>query len=145
MVKITPITDPAPVMELFMRSNLEIEEDEFERRVFLKGYKAENEEGVVIGGCALTEVDGHYIINGIAVDPEYRKTHIASDMLARCLEDARQMGAKEIILVARAPGFFRKNKFINVPDGEVPEGLFDCLSCPQYQKECFPEIMRLPL
>lgn len=142
MVKVSPIDNPAPVMDLFMRSNLEIEDDEFARRVFLKGYKAETEDGTVIGGCALTVADGHYIINGIAVEPEYRKTHIASEMLSRTMDDARAMGAKEIILVARAPGFFRKNNFVNVPDEEIPQGLFDCLSCPQYQKECFPEIMK---
>lgn len=145
MVKISPITDPAPVMELFMRSDLEIEDDEFVRRTFLKGYKAENEKGEVIGGCALTVQDGHYIINGIAVDPEFRKSNIATDMLERTMADAKEMGADEMILVARAPGFFRKNGYENVPDEKVPEGLFDCLSCPQYQKKCFPEIMKKKL
>ena len=145
MVKISPINDPDPIMDLFLRSDLEIQEDEFVERVFLKGYQAEDQEGRIIGGCALTEMDGHYIINGIAVDPEYRKTGVASEMLSRTLQDAKGMGAGEIILVARAPGFFRKNGFVNVPDEEVPEGLFDCLSCPQYQKQCFPEIMKRSL
>lgn len=145
MVKISPIDSPEPVLDLFIRSDLEIAENEFVDRIFLKGYKAENEEGTLIGGCALTETDGHYIINGIAVEPEYRKTHIATEMLSRCIADAKEMGAKEIILVARAPGFFRKNNFKNIPDEEVPQGIFDCLECPQYKTKCFPEIMGLPL
>lgn len=145
MVKISPITDPAPVMDLFMRSDLEIEEDEFVRRQFLKGYKAENEKGEVIGGCALTVQEGHYIINGIAVDPEYRKTNIASELLSKTTADAKALGAEEMILVARAPGFFRKNGYENVPDSQVPQGLFDCLQCPQYKTRCFPEIMKRKL
>lgn len=145
MVKISPIDEPRPVMELFQRSDLEIEDDEFVKRQFLKGYKAENQEGDVIGGCALTTVNGYYIINGIAVDPEYRKTQIASRMLEKTLGDAKALGADEIILVARAPGFFRKNGFINMAEGEVPKGIFDCLVCPQYQKKCFPEIMKKKL
>lgn len=142
MVTIQPIDRPDSVMELFMRSDLEIAEDEFVRNIFLKGYEATNERGEVIGGCALTEQDGYFIINGIAVDPEYRKTGVASKMLDLVTEDAKSMGAEEIVLVARAPGFFRKNGYANVPDHELPQGLFDCLECPQYQKRCFPEIMK---
>lgn len=145
MVTVKPIESPDDVMELFLRSDLEMTEDEFDTRVFLKGYEAKNEKGEVIGGCALTEQDGHFIINGIAVDPAYRKTGVASEMLARTTEDARALGAEEIILVARAPGFFRKNGYENVPDPDIPEGLFDCQSCPQYRQRCFPEIMKKSL
>ena len=145
MVQYLPIDTPEPVMDLFTRNDLEISEEELAERVFLKGYKAENEKGEVIGGCMLTSKDGHFIINGIAVEPEFRKKNIATEMLDRTMADAKAMGAEEMILVARAPGFFRKNGYENVPDEEVPQGVFGCLECVQYQKQCFPEIMKRKL
>ena len=145
MVEISPITSPEPVLDLFIRSNLEIAEDEFAEKEFLSGYQAKTQDGRIVGGCVLVLQKDHYVINGIAVEPEYRKENLASKMLSLCLEDAKKRGAKEVILVARAPGFFRKQGFLNVADGDVPEGLFDCLVCPQYKTECFPEIMKLRL
>ena len=79
----------------------------------------------LIGGFVLAERQGEFIVDGIAVDPEYR-------------------GGKRIFLVARAPGFFRKSGFVTVPREEAPN-FFECLTCPQYGVDCHPEVMRLDL
>ena len=46
-----------------------------------------------------------------------------------------------VLLVARKPGFYKKLNFTVVPPEEAPQ-IFDCLGCPQFQTECFPEIMK---
>ena len=85
----------------------------------------------LIGGFVLAERQGEFIVDGIAVDPEYRKEKLGKALL-------------DLGLVARAPGFFRKSGFVTVPREEAPN-FFECLTCPQYGVDCHPEVMRLDL
>ena len=81
------------------------------------------------------------MVQGIAVDPVLRKMGLGKVLMKKALEEARSLGAKELLLVARKPGFYKKLNFTVVPPEESPK-IFDCLGCPQFQTECFPEIMK---
>ena len=83
-------------------------------------------------------------MDGIAIDPEYRKAKLGQTLLEKGIEEARSRGGKRIFLVARAPGFFRKNGFVTVERKDAPN-FFECLTCPQYGVDCHPEVMRLEL
>jgi len=48
------------------------------------------------------------------------------------------------MLVAKVPSFFRTLGFLPVDRQDTPE-ISHCLTCNQYQKDCFPEIMQKPL
>lgn len=136
--------DPEEVMEVFLRHDLEAEEDEFTagHTTLLKGFVAYNEDtGQKIGAAALAERQGRIVINGIAVDEPYRRAGVASELLALVLDEARRRGDERIWIVARAPKFFEAHNFLPVDEREVPEGLFDCFACPQYKIECFPKLM----
>ena len=87
---------------------------------------------------------GKYIIDGIAVDEAYRQENIGRALVDKVLAEIRERGASELYLVARAPGFFRRLGFEKVAPEEAPL-FFECAQCPQYQKTCHPEIMRLAL
>ena len=106
--------------------------------------KYESEKSRLIGGFVLAKRQGEFIVDGIAVDPEYRKYHIGRALLDNGIEETLKRGGKRIFLVARAPGFFRKAGFVNVPREEAPN-FFECLTCPQYGVDCHPEVMRLDL
>ena len=120
--------------------------------------KAESEAGIegenadtaqtsrhrLIGGFVLAERQGEFIVDGIAVDPEYRKEKLGKALLDLGIAETRKRGGKRIFLVARAPGFFRKSGFVTVPREEAPN-FFECLTCPQYGVDCHPEVMRLDL
>ena len=98
----------------------------------------------LIGGFVLAERQGEFIVDGIAVDPEYRKENLGKALLDLGITETKKRGGKRIFLVARAPGFFRKSGFVTVPREEAPN-FFECLTCPQYGVDCHPEVMRLDL
>ena len=98
----------------------------------------------LIGGFVLAERQGEFIVDGIAVDPEYREARLGKALLDLGIAETRKRGGKRIFLVARAPGFFRKSGFVTVPREEAPN-FFECLTCPQYGVDCHPEVMRLDL
>lgn len=142
--KISVTDEYERLVEMFIRHDLEFSFDEPLSTDLVKCWKAEDENGRLISGCVLAMRGGEYIIDGIATEPEYRKEKIAGTMLELALEEVRNRGGKVVYLVAKAPGFFRKHGFQDINAAEVPD-LFDCYSCPQFQKTCFPEVMKLVL
>lgn len=98
----------------------------------------------LIGGFVLAKREGEFIVDGIAVDPEYRKYKIGKTLLNKGIEETLRLGGKRIYLVARAPEFFKKSGFVTIPREEAPN-FFECLTCPQYGVDCHPEVMRLEL
>jgi amino-acid N-acetyltransferase len=130
------------LVEMFIRHDLEFSFDEPLPTNLVKCWKAEDEKGRLISGCVLAMRGGEYIIDGISTEPEYRKEKIGGKLLKLALDEAKARGGKEVYLVAKAPGFFKKHDFKEIEATSVPD-LFDCLSCPQYRKTCFPEVMKL--
>jgi len=100
--------------------------------------------GRLVGGCVLAKREGRFICDGIATDPSVRGMRIGERLLSVMTDAARALGAAELYLVARAPGFFAKNGFEPVPRDGAPT-FFECFSCPQYGNGCNPEVMRLNL
>ncbi len=94
----------------------------------------------LVGAVALSQRQGEYIIDGIAVDENYRKTNIGKTLLDEAISVVKDRGGKRIYLVARAPGFFRRSGFATIPREEAPM-FFECLTCPQYGVDCHPEVM----
>lgn len=132
------------LVEMFIRHGLEFSVDEPLPTDLVKCWKAEDENGKLISGCVLAMRGGEYIIDGIATEPEYRKENIAGKLLQLALDEVKARGGEAVFLVAKAPGFFKKHGFEEIPATDVPL-LFDCLSCPQYQRSCFPETMKLQI
>lgn len=139
-MKISETTDYDKLVELFIKNGLEFSEDEpVVETDIVKCWKAE-QDGRLIGGCVLAKREGHYIIDGIAVGPEYRKEKIGSLLLEEAFGYLESQGGKSLYLVARAPGFFRTHGFKTITREEAPN-FFECFSCSQYNKSCYPEVM----
>lgn len=131
---------------LFDKNEIETAEDEFTggRTSLVKGFVAFDEEAgdKLVGGVALARRMEKDIINGIAVAPEYRRKGIAEDLLKLAMAEALFEGVQTIWIVARAPLFFEAQGFQYTTEKEVPLGLFDCPECSQYNKICFPRLMK---
>ena len=134
---ITTTDDYERLVPFFVANDLEFPDDEDSAE-----YKTDHHR--LIGGFVLAERQGEFIVDGIAVDPEYRKENLGKALLDLGIAETRKRGGKRIFLVARAPGFFRKSGFVTVPREEAPN-FFECLTCPQYGVDCHPEVMRLDL
>jgi amino-acid N-acetyltransferase len=129
--------------DLFIRNELEFSAEEPVQTDILRGWGAYNDQ-TLIGGCVLALREGDFIIDGIAVDAPYRNTDVGSELLQAALDYAKEMGGKQVFLVARAPGFFSRQGFETIERKEGPL-FFECFTCPQYQTTCFPQVMRIML
>lgn len=98
----------------------------------------------LIGGFVLAKREGEYICDGIAIDPEWRGTGLGKALLDKGIEEVQKQGGERMYLVARAPEFFRKSGFVTVEREDAPN-FFECLTCPQYNVNCHPEVMRLDI
>ena len=62
-------------------------------------------------------------------------------MLAVAEAQAVRLGAKELWLVGKVPDFYRQFHWVEVPREDAPP-ISKCLTCNQFQVDCFPSIMR---
>lgn len=100
------------------------------------------EDDFLVAGCVLALREGRYIIDGIAVDKTLRKFGLGKMLVNKAKAEVQSRGGDEIYLVARAPGFFRTLGFETIDADKAPN-FFECKYCPQYGKECHPEVMKL--
>lgn len=129
------------LVKFFVENELEFDGDEEVDTDIVKCYKVTVEDDKLVGAIVLALREERYIIDGIAVDPEYRKHDIGEIMLKKIEEETGKLGGNEIYLVARAPGFFKKNGFISIDPAGAPN-FFECKQCPQYGVSCHPEVMK---
>jgi GNAT superfamily N-acetyltransferase len=158
VVRISETEDYRPLVAFFIENELEFDEgEEYGDDEIVKCWRADepapgggprdSTDGAtsrLIGGCVLARREGEYICDGIAVAPDHRKDGLGRELLGLLLDEVKRRGSDRVFLVARAPGFFAGAGFISVPRGDAPD-FFECFSCPQYGKTCFPEVMRLDL
>lgn len=132
------------LVKFFVENQLEFDGDEEVDTDIIKCFKIMDEEGGLAGGAVLAEREGKYIIDGIAVDEKYRMNKLGKQLLDRVVEEVKALDGDSLYLVARAPGFFRRNGFEPVSE-EVAPNFFECKYCPQYKVSCHPEIMKLEI
>lgn len=144
--RIAETDDYTGLVPFFIENELEFTDEDLEEvpTDLVKCWKATltegPDEGKMIGAFVLAKREGCFICDGIAVDPQFRGYDIGTEMLRLGLEETEVDGGQEMYLVARAPEFFRKNGFKTIGRDEAPN-FFECLTCPQYQITCHPEVM----
>jgi amino-acid N-acetyltransferase len=129
------------LMYFFAENHLEVDAEEAVPTNVIRTWKITPiDSDKLVGAVALSQRQGEYIIDGIAVDEAYRKTNIGKTLLDEAISVVKDRGGKRIYLVARAPGFFRKSGFSTIPRDSAPM-FFECMTCPQYGVDCHPEVM----
>lgn len=133
------------LVKFFVENGLEFDGDEEVDTDIIKCWKmTHGQDEHLMGGAVLAKREGKYIIDGIAIEAAYRKLAVGKILLNRVKKEVESLGGNEIYLVARAPGFFRKNGFVQVEESQAPN-FFECKQCPQYKVSCYPEIMKWKL
>lgn len=94
----------------------------------------------LIGGAAIEIRNGVMVIADIAVDPDYRKEKIGTQLMITMEEEIVKMGGKEAWLVAKEPEFYKKLGWEVVAREQAPD-ISNCFSCHRYGKDCNPQIM----
>ena len=141
-VRMESTTEDERLVQFGIKQGLEYDEDEIRDYSDIVGaWKITQPGDFLIGGCMLAKEEGHFVIKAVAVDPVLRKFGLGRILVKKAMEKARELGAEEVILIGRAPEFYRKLNFETVEPEDSPLE-FECLECPQYRVSCFPEIMR---
>ena len=130
----------AGLVRLFVEQGLEFGESDDISTDVVKCWQAKNMTDELVGGCVLAEREGRFICDGIATAPAARGLGLGARLLNTMLDEAKGRGAEALYLVARAPGFFAKHGFVEIPREEAPT-FFECFSCPQYGAGCNPQVM----
>jgi len=140
---LTQTDDHEELINFFIENELEVPDEDPVPTYYVKCWKIADENKLV-GAIALAKREGEFIIDGIAVDAGYRKKNLGKLLLDKAIEETRKASGTCIYLVARTPGFFKRQGFIEISKETAPN-FFECLDCPQFEKSCYPEIMKLSL
>lgn len=98
--------------------------------------------GRLVGAVCLERRGSLQTVNWLAVEEECRRCGIATALCAEVEQEARRGGARQLWVTARAPRFFVAQGFERVAHGPERETLLGgCLSCPQYGRQCRPEVL----
>lgn len=141
MVKIRETENYDRLVEMFVRHELEFSEEDEVPTDLVKCWEAVDGDSLV-GGAVLAIRENEYILDGISVEDEYRSTGLGKQLLETVIGEVKARDGDKLFLVARAPGFFSKSGFAILKREEAPN-FFECFTCPQYMKTCFPEVMML--
>lgn len=133
------------LVRFFVENELEFDGDEEVDTDIVRCFEmVHGAEEHLVAAAVLAKREGRYIIDGIAVEPPYRKLKLGHMLLKKVIDTVKELGGSELYLVARAPGFFRANEFTAIDPVDAPN-FFECKYCPQYQKSCHPEVMKLEI
>ena len=102
------------------------------------------QDGKLIAAATLSFRFNVFILDYIAVDPEFRGRNFGALTLTRILKKAKEMGADKLFITARNPSFFERFGF---KEGS-PQGVdmnFDCIGCPEYNNGCSKKPMYIDI
>ncbi len=84
-------------------------------------------------------------IRSLAVATEVRKQGIGAQLIAQCLEEARQIGVKRVFLLTYIPAYFEQAGFRAVDRAILPHKIWgDCIRCVKFP-QCDETAMVLDL
>lgn len=91
-------------------------------------------ENKIIASATLSKRNQKTILDYIGVDESLRNQGIGKKLLQEILKNEKQ-----VYLSAKNYGFFKSQGFMETEDNDL---IKECLSCEQYNKNCFPRVMK---
>ena len=100
---------------------------------------------LIVGAITICKEGNNFILDELAVLSEYENQGIGTSLFETSVKYIEeQYGNSKIYLVAKIPLFWKNKGFKCISKDEAPE-FSECFTCPEFQKNCFPEIMVLDL
>jgi amino-acid N-acetyltransferase len=80
-------------------------------------------------------------IRSLAVDENYQRKGIGSQLVSTCLAEAEAFGIPRIFTLTYQPGFFASLGFVSIDKKELPHKVWsDCINCTKFP-DCNEEAM----
>ncbi|MCM8795270.1 MAG: N-acetyltransferase [Candidatus Omnitrophica bacterium] len=93
------------------------------------------EEKNKIVGCAALHLSWDKLaeIKSLAVIKNRQRRGIGTMLVNTCLEEARELGAKEVFVLTYKPEFFKKFGFRKIKHSFLPHKIWaECIKCPKF-------------
>jgi amino-acid N-acetyltransferase len=109
-------------------------------------FVSEGDDRQVKGVCALhISWEDLAEIRSLAVATEARENGMGAQLIAACLEEARQIGVKQVFLLTYIPTYFERAGFRAVDRSVLPHKIWaDCIRCVKFP-QCDETAMILDL
>ncbi|CCO23183.1 N-acetyltransferase [Maridesulfovibrio hydrothermalis] len=109
-------------------------------------FVAESDDGKIIGCCALA-ISWDFLaeVRSLVVVPEARGARLGARMVQASIQEARDLGVREVFVLTNIESFFDKLGFAETDKNILPQKIWaDCINCPQFP-DCdeVPMIMKL--
>lgn len=100
----------------------------------LRDFTVAEQDGKLIGVGALHIIwDEMAEIRALAIAPEAKKQGIGRKIVSMLVEEARDLGVKQVFALTYQPGFFSKCGFTEVPKENLPHKVWkECINCPKF-------------
>ena len=145
MYSIRETQDFYPLSLLYQESGLEVTPGHTPPQGTLSMLRCEGSEtGELVAAATLQHRAGHFVLAHLAVVSHLQGGGLGSQLLASAEHHAKQLGARELWLVGKVPGFYARYQWHTVPREMAPP-ISRCLTCSQFQVDCFPSIMKKEL
>ncbi|HBS57978.1 MAG TPA: N-acetyltransferase [Firmicutes bacterium] len=72
-------------------------------------------------------------IRALAIAPDAKKQGIGRQIVGLLVDEARDLGVKQVFALTYQPGFFTKCGFTEVPKENLPHKVWkECINCPKF-------------
>lgn len=143
MYRMIETNDYQGLSELFYRNGLEITPGDMPPDGLIQCWEVIKEETAErVAGIVLEKRCGEFVVGDISVEKPERKQGLGILMMEKVIAEVMSMGGDKIMLVAKAPEFFRKMGFTSIDRQTAPD-ISKCMTCKQFDVDCFPEVMVL--
>ena len=137
MIRKARITDVKQIQELinsFARQDLMLPRSLNELYENLRDFWVCAENKKIIGCCAL-HVSWQDLaeIKSLAIKKNKQRLGLGSQLIAGCIQEAKELGIKKIFILTYKPDFFRKFGFRRIKHLSLPHKIWaDCINCPKF-------------
>ncbi len=98
-------------------------------------------DGNFVGAITICKENEDFILDEVAVIPEKENQGICTALVNASIDKiVREYGERNFYLVAKNPNIFKKIGFKVIQRKDAPS-FSECFDCPDFQRNCFPEIM----
>lgn len=133
------------MLPMFIEAELEFKPDSPDPEGLLVCFELyDEEEGKRIGGAALAKVCDEFVVRSVAVESKYRMKGLGTLILNNIIAEAKEWGAKRLMLTAKVPDFYKKFGFEIIPREDAPP-ISACINCSKFNNGCAAAVMKLDL
>ncbi|MBE7091881.1 MAG: GNAT family N-acetyltransferase [Clostridiales bacterium] len=127
------VTDNKILTDFYKNCKMEIEDDWVKLMNPIRSIGC-IENGKIICAATISKRFNKTILDYIGVDKSLRGKGLGKELLEQILKNEN-----EVYICAKNQGFFKSQGFIETEDSDL---IKECLYCPQFNKNCFPRIMK---